>query len=129
MNSIDTLMELERKSYHKAMAKDFIWLKNLHAKNALMFTPGTGTAKASDIFAKRIKETGGKPQALSDTFPQFFWEPIEAFVSSSDDMGWVHGVITVTHEDGIVDHGKYVSVWVKEDGIWKVNAEIRNMNQ
>lgn len=44
-------------------------------------------------------------------------------------MGWVHGVITITHEDGNVETGKYVSVWVKESGKWKVTAEIRNMNQ
>ncbi|MDK9736000.1 DUF4440 domain-containing protein [Vibrio sp. D404a] len=129
MNSIETLMELERESYYKAMSKDFVWLRELHAKNALMFNPGSAAERADDIFAKRIAETGGKPQAPSDAFPRFFWEPTEAFVSASDDMGWVHGVITITHENDNVEYGKYVSVWVKEDGKWKVVAEIRNMNQ
>lgn len=129
MNASETLMELERESFRRVKIKDFVWMREHHTKDALMFNPGSELQKAQDIFSQRIEQTGGKTQAPDNSFPQFFFEPLEAKVNASEDMGWVHGVITITHEDGNVETGKYVSVWVKESGKWKVTAEIRNMNQ
>ena len=33
---------------------------------------------------------------------------LAAKVNASEDIGWVHGVITITHEDGNVETGEYV---------------------
>lgn len=56
------------------------------------------------------------------------WEPIEARVSSSCDMGYVYGTVDWKLPDSDTVHGKYISIWLKEDGEWKNAVEIRNSN-
>ncbi|SHG85929.1 YybH family protein [Ferrimonas marina] len=135
--SEQTLMELEREAYRRTMARDIAWMKALHAKDALMFSPGSEAKLASDVYDAALAQQPEQSRSESDSGAQteggqgnggFFWEPVSAQVSASDDMGWVHGVITITDADGKQRHGKYVSVWVKENGQWKVAAEIRNNN-
>lgn len=57
------------------------------------------------------------------------FEPTDAFVSQSEDMAWAYGLYRLTMPDGGEDVGKYVSVWVKENGEWKNVAEMRNSNK
>ncbi len=54
------------------------------------------------------------------------WEPIDAFVNPSDDMGYVWGLVRWKNPGGARHFGKYVSVWVKADGRWMNQVEIRN---
>lgn len=132
------LMELERKAYKRTKARDLRYMQALHAKDALMFPPGSESQLASDVFntalaaqeaqSQQLKEETAPVESNVKSQADFFWEPVSAQVSASDDMGWVHGVITITDEQGSKQYGKYVSVWVKEDGKWKVAAEIRNNN-
>ena len=133
INSEQILMELEREAYRRTMARDLSWMKDLHAREALMFSPGSETKLAIEVFDAALTQQGQKqPEAEtsdSQDMKHFFWEPVSAKVSASDDMGWVHGLITITDSAGNKEYGKYVSVWVKEDGQWKVAAEIRNANQ
>lgn len=61
------------------------------------------------------------------------WDPEEAVVSSSADMGftWGHYVSEFTDAEGAVhtSHGKYLNVWQKQiDGSWKVSVDIGNSN-
>ena len=56
------------------------------------------------------------------------WEPIEARVSSSCDMGYVYGSVNWKLPDCDKVNGKYISIWMKEDGGWKNAVEIRNSN-
>lgn len=132
-NSEQILMELEREAYRRTMARDLSWMKDLHAKEALMFSPGSEAKLAIEVFDAALEQQDqNKPETeTSDTqdAKHFFWEPVSAKVSASDDMGWVHGEITIIDAAGNKEYGKYVSVWVKEDGKWKVAAEIRNANQ
>ena len=56
------------------------------------------------------------------------WEPIEAYVGPSNDMGYVYGSVEwkIPNEDR--QQGKYISVWVKVNGKWQNIVEIRNSN-
>jgi ketosteroid isomerase-like protein len=58
------------------------------------------------------------------------WEPEDARVSSSADLGWTWGFYTGTYPgesgDTLVYHGKYLSVWKKVEGQWKIAADIGN---
>ena len=56
------------------------------------------------------------------------WKPIEARVSSSCDMGYVFGTVDWKLPDSDKVNGKYISIWMKEDGEWRNAVEIRNSN-
>jgi len=53
------------------------------------------------------------------------WEPTAAFVSPDGNMAYDYGTTSATTPDGTVP-GKYLVVWVKVDGEWKVAADIFN---
>jgi len=128
MTDVDTLMALEREAYHRTIARDFAWMRDHHRADALMFQPGQPIARAHDIFNASEQREAAQATPDNADSPQttFFFEPTHAEVSASGDMGWVHGVIVFTHPGGHESRGKYVSVWTKEQGQWKVVAEIRN---
>ncbi len=61
------------------------------------------------------------------------WQPKEADVAESGDMGWTWGTSQVTFDVGLGDtktyHSKYVNVWVKDkNGQWKLKLDIANLN-
>jgi hypothetical protein len=55
--------------------------------------------------------------------PKLTWAPTAGAVSGDGKMGWTDGTWTLAGKDG-TDTGHYVTVWVKEDGMWKVQADI-----
>jgi hypothetical protein len=55
--------------------------------------------------------------------PKLTWAPTAGAVSADGKMGWTDGAWTLAGKDG-TDTGHYVTVWVKEDGAWKVQADI-----
>ncbi|MGL6259982.1 YybH family protein [Vibrio sp. WXL103] len=130
LSSEQILMDLEREAYQRTLARDLVWMKDIHAQGALMLSPGSEGRLASDVYEDALAEQRANPQSSNaQDSGSFFWEPVSAQVSASDDMGWVYGVITITDASGNKQFGKYVSVWIKEEDKWKVAAEIRNMNQ
>jgi ketosteroid isomerase-like protein len=63
----------------------------------------------------------------ADTAFQLTWEPLEARVSISGDLGFTYGIFTMQLADGTAtQQGTYVSVWVKEDGQWKFALDTGN---
>lgn len=64
---------------------------------------------------------------------KLIWDPIEAVVSESGDLGFTWGRFRsiVPLEDGTeqVSHGKYVTIWQRQaDGQWKAALDIGNAN-
>lgn len=128
MDSANELMELERESYRRRVASDFDWMIAVHSENALFLSPGSDIQAAKEILhAAKARASENNSSSKNQKFP-FFWEPLEAKVSASEDMGYVYGITKEVKSDGTEEHGKYVSVWVKEEGKWKVTIEIRNTN-
>mgnify|MGYP000020065681 CR=1 FL=1 len=125
-NSVEELMELERESFRRRSANDFDWMINAHAAEALMFPLGAEMMRAQDILKAAKERIANSPSGSSKS--TFSWEPTAAAVSESDDMGYVYGTTKEEMSDGDIEHGKYVSIWIKEDGEWKVVVEIRNTN-
>ncbi|HXD30912.1 MAG TPA: DUF4440 domain-containing protein [Pyrinomonadaceae bacterium] len=80
--------------------------------------------------------TGTK--AISDLFSAFFswpdfkisWKATDAEVASSGDLGYTTGLYELSFKDptgkAVNDHGKYVTVWKKAGGSWKVVRDIFN---
>ena len=59
------------------------------------------------------------------------WEPVNAEVAATADLGYTAGAYTLTTNDAagtpMTEKGKYVTVWKKQaDGQWKVARDIFN---
>jgi ketosteroid isomerase-like protein len=57
------------------------------------------------------------------------WIPQDAVVSERADMGytWGNWLLTVDTDSGVLERrGKYLNVWVKRNGEWKVLVDIGN---
>jgi ketosteroid isomerase-like protein len=65
---------------------------------------------------------------LSDTTRDFTWEPVFADVSDDGTLGFTYGDWSVTHRatDSLEVRGRYLTVWRKDAGRWKVSADIGN---
>lgn len=67
--------------------------------------------------------------ALRALYAEFFALPFEfsatregTRLAADASMAWEWGANHFTAEDGTVMHGKYIGVWEKVDGAWKVKA-------
>lgn len=56
------------------------------------------------------------------------WDPQGGKVSESSDMGYTWGIYTLSLETGKSVTGKYLNVWVKQNGTWKVEVDMGNNN-
>lgn len=56
------------------------------------------------------------------------YEPVDAKVSASEDMGWAIGMVKITSPEGDVEFSKYTAIWEKIDGVWLNVVEMRNSN-
>jgi ketosteroid isomerase-like protein len=58
---------------------------------------------------------------------ELLWQPQQAEVASSGDMGWTWGRYQVLVDGTQVSNGKYVNIWVRpEGGEWKVRLDMGN---
>jgi ketosteroid isomerase-like protein len=97
------------------------------ADDGVQFVPGghiTGHAAIRELMTP----------ALSDPSFSLTWDPVEARVSSSGDLGYTIGrwERRGTGSDGVetVATGSYVSIWrLQEDGTWKVELDIGNPDE
>jgi ketosteroid isomerase-like protein len=65
---------------------------------------------------------------LADTTRAFMWEPVFADVSDDGTMGFTYGdwSVTLRATDSLELRGRYLTVWRKDAGRWKVTADIGN---
>ncbi|HWP94450.1 MAG TPA: nuclear transport factor 2 family protein [Gammaproteobacteria bacterium] len=88
-----------------------------------------------------LMPAGGKPErglaGIARQFPEkerqdftFDWRPEEAAVAVSGELGYTWGYWELRGTDGegrpYARYGKYVSIWRREDGEWKVVLDIGN---
>ena len=114
----ETLMGLDRE--WAAATTDTDKFMSYFASDASMYVPGaplaTGTGPIRETLAPMFSSPG-----FALTFA-----PTKADVSASGDLGYTNG----TYEfiaNGVMDKGKYVTVWQKQPGgEWKVKEDIFN---
>lgn len=91
---------------------------NLYTENAQMIAPGAPVARGRSAIAaaweKSIK-SGVKDLALST-----------ADVESAGDLASETGVVRIVGRDGAVTQGRYVVVWKRTNGEWKLHRDIWN---
>ncbi|MGE0486325.1 MAG: DUF4440 domain-containing protein [Gammaproteobacteria bacterium] len=116
------LIDLERESFRRYQAGDIDGLMDMLTENALVCPPGSeaifGREKQRALF-RQLADTPGF---------ELSWEPLEAHVSASNDMGYVFGSLRLKMPGAAAEHGKYISIWTKLGGRWLNAVEIRNAN-
>ena len=121
--SVNEIMELERKILRMFQAGDVDRAMDDHLmEEAMVCPPGmeriVGREKQKVMFKELLKMEG----------VELSWEPIEAYVGPSNDMGYVYGSVRWKMPNEAEQQGKYISVWVKQGGEWKNIVEMRNSN-
>ncbi len=66
--------------------------------------------------------------SLADTTQFFAWEPVFAEVAADGSLGFTYGDWSTTDgaTDSVTSKGRYLTVWKKLNGEWKVTADIGN---
>lgn len=99
--------------------KDLDKFLSYYASDASVYPPGmpiaTGSGPIRDAFAKITSTPGFSLQ----------WTAAKADISRSGEVGYTTGSYQMTM-NGATEKGKYVTVWKKSDGPWKVAEDIFN---
>ena len=118
------IRDLEARWVKAVAAKDIAWIANLYAPDGRLMPPNARAAVGRE--AVRAAWTGmfGTP-GFALTFA-----PGEVRVANAGDMACDIGTWQRPDPDGkVADHGKYVVVWRKLQGQWKVVADIFNSDR
>ncbi|MEM6581708.1 MAG: hypothetical protein AAF699_10570 [Pseudomonadota bacterium] len=116
-------MDLERLSCRMLGNPDYVGraMEFIVAEDGRVLLDDAGIAHSREMQEQMFKAYFGAGYNI-------VYEPFEAWVSESDDMGWALGLTKETKPNGAVEIGKYVSVWHRVDGVWKNVVEMRNYN-
>jgi hypothetical protein len=116
----DDLMAVDRAFAKMSLDKgyDQAYIANL-ATDGQTFTGATPIKNKADAVARLAD-----PKAHhSDPAVKITWVPDTGGVSADGALGWTEGHSSHTGP-GISTTGHYMTVWVKESGIWKVRADM-----
>jgi ketosteroid isomerase-like protein len=121
----EKLMELSREWALSAQKDDLERTLNYWAKDAILIGPDQPALKGHDEILKMLQETS----QISGF--EVNWEPKEAFVSKSGDLGYViaHNYFKFPDSLGniVTTYGMAVEIWKRdEDGTWKNSVDIFN---
>lgn len=122
-NRANEILELERKSCQEFQAGNLEKLINYFAEDVILFNPG------SEILIGKEHEMAALQGVSQVEGLEMSWEPTDAKVSSSGDMAYVYGIINIKTPDNIKVVEKYVTIWEKKEGEWKLSLQIRNANK
>lgn len=121
----EKLMELSRDWAKTANETDDLdEIQKFWADDAILLFPGQSAIRGSKAIKNMLEETSGIPGF------EINWEPKEAYVSQSGDLGYVifHNYFTMPDSTGklITTYNKGVEIWKKQDGTWKNAVDIYN---
>jgi len=119
------IRELDKKWVAAVAAKDVATITGIYAADGMFMAPNAPPAQGHESIAQAWTGLLGLP-GISLTF-----EPTRIEVSESADLAADVGAYSLAFdgEKGRVeDEGKYVVVWKKVNGAWKVAADIFNSN-
>lgn len=116
------IIELESKACAELQAGNAQWLIQRLKDDVLQFPPGAKLTKGKEDVGKEFQKV-----VDTDGF-ELSWEPIKAEVSASNDMAYAYGSLKMKLPGGESMPGKYVVVWVKVNGEWKLQIDISNLD-
>lgn len=121
-NESDVIVQLECQWWERLKAKDVDWIVGLFAKEGRWFPPGAEPVVGSKAL-RAAWEAMANTQGL-----EVSWEPTAAHVSAANDMAYDFGTVTIKTPEGRTQAGKYIVVWVRQDGAWKIAVDMFNTN-
>lgn len=117
-----TIQQLETEWSDRFAAGDIAWIVDLHAADAVQLPPGAPLVQGREALRAAW-------QGMADTEGLgVSWSSTAAFVSPDGEMAYDYGTVELTTPDGAVHDMKYLVVWVRENGEWKVAADMFNAN-
>ena len=114
-----TIAMLETKWSDMFGARDLDGITALLAHDSVLIMPGSEPIVGTS-------NVRAATQAMLESDDEVSWQSNFAFVAPSGDMAYDFGTATTLLTDGSVVKGQYLVVWVKEDGKWKVAADMFN---
>jgi len=121
----EQLKEIDAKWVAAFKQRDFATIEAFHAANGLLLPPNSPPIEGPKAIAAIWKSWSELPNVEV----AFGSNRIEA--STSGDMAYDYGWYTFafdTDNGRVTDKGKYVVVWKKIGGTWKIKADIFNTN-
>ncbi len=116
------IMELERETCRQTRSGSLRWITDMCMENVLQFSPGKPLVVGKEGMRAEFQKV------LDTDGYELSWEPTEAVVSESNDMAYAYGTLTMKAPGGEPVPGKYVVVWVKENGEWRLAIDIPNLD-
>jgi len=116
------IMALERQWSQRLLANDVEWIVDLHAADAWQLPPG-----GEPIVGHEALRAAWEAMAFTEGL-ELTWETSVAKVSASGDMAYDLGSALISTPDGRSQPAKYLVVWVRQGGQWKVAAEMFSPN-
>ena len=92
---------------------------------AFWFYSAATTRQYGEHGGPQIGREATAPKEVHSTTTVLSWAPTAGAVSADGRMGWTDGAWKQTSPKGI-QTGHYVTVWVKQDGQWKMQVDIGN---
>ena len=115
-----TIMALEKEWSDMFVAGDLDGISAILAKDTVLLAPG----EAPIVGASNVRAATQAMLASGDV--EVSWKSNAAFVAPGGDMAYDYGTATTKLADGSDVEGQYLVVWIREDGKWKVAADMFN---
>lgn len=100
-------------------AKDLEGIMRLIAQDSVLIMPGSEPVVG-------VEDIRRATERMLESDDKVSWKSDFVSVAQSGDMAYDYGTAQTTLADGSVVEGYYLVVWVKEDGRWKVAADMFN---
>ncbi len=118
----EAILTLEHQWCDKVRTQDVEWIVNLFSDQGRVHPPGADPVVGTEAlraFWREMAHTAG----LSVS-----WWPTLVHVSTAGDMAYDVGAASTTLPDGRTMAGKYLVVWVRQNGQWKVAVDMFSPN-
>lgn len=115
----DIIMNLESQWSALYGAGDLDGIVSLMSEDSVLIMPGSEPVVGLDAIRAATRE-------MLESGDQVSWRSDFAAVAPSGDMAYDYGTAVTTLADGNTVEGNYLVVWVRDDGEWKVAADMFN---
>ena len=114
------IMALETEWSNRFADGDIEWIMDLHATDAIQMPPNAPSVVGHEALRAQWE---GMIKGMDASFMS-----TEVHVAASGDMAYDIGTVTINGADGPIP-AKYLIVWLREDGKWKVAVDMFSTNQ
>lgn len=119
LTETEKIMQLEAEWSEMFGARDLDGIMTLVAQESVLIMPGSEPVVGAEDIRRAT-------QTMLESGDEVSWKSDFASVAPSGDMAYDYGTATTRLADGSEVEGYYLVVWVKEEGRWKVAADMFN---